>query len=230
MHPFYEFILETTGLTLLKTTETPRLDPQTNKTPIPPQKIPALYGDLKSLHKKVLGCTQCGLHKGKTNYVFGEGNPAADLFFIGEGPGREEDLSGRPFVGRSGKLLTKIIEAMKLSREDVFIGNVVKCRPPENRAPLPEEANTCIPYLQEQLKIIQPKVVVLLGATAAAHMMGYKIAISKIRGTWTEIKLPSGERFKAMPTFHPAALLRNPNLKKDVWADMKKVMSEIGQS
>ncbi len=197
-------------------------------TPIKPttQATPKAFVSLKST---VLACTKCPLHETNTNYVFGEGNPQADIMFIGEGPGRDEDLSGRPFVGRAGQLLTRIISAMKLSREDVYIANVVKCRPPNNRVPLPNEVSSCKPYLEQQIEIISPKVLVLLGATAATHILNEKkVAITKIRGAWMTYTLASGKTVKIMPTFHPAALLRNSNLKKDVWEDMKTVLQEIG--
>lgn len=205
--------------------KTPPVKTAPVKTEIPPE--------LNTVRTQVLSCTKCALHQGKTHYVFGEGNPQADIMFIGEGPGRDEDTSGRPFVGRAGQLLTKIISAMHLTREDVYIANVVKCRPPNNRAPLPDEAGACMPYLLKQIELIKPKVIVLLGATAAAHILGdkiagEKIAISKIRGSWVESKLLTNTAYKIMPTFHPAALLRNPLLKKDVWEDMKMVMAHIG--
>lgn len=223
MHPFYEYILEHAGLETI-------LMQKHISIPTPAEKE-AVTPELDHLKAQVHQCTRCPLHAGKTNYVFGEGNPHAQLMFIGEGPGQDEDLSGRPFVGRAGQLLTKIISAMKLERKDVYIANIVKCRPPNNRAPLPEEAHTCMPYLKTQIKLIAPKIIVLLGATATSYMLGQKVPISKIRGQWTELTLDTGDNathFKTMPTFHPAALLRNPNLKKDVWEDMKQVMGALG--
>lgn len=220
MHPFYEYILEYAGLETILMQK--RLQPS---TPSPQRASP--ISELDKLKAQVHQCTQCSLHRGKTHYVFGEGSPKAELMFIGEGPGQDEDLSGRPFVGRAGQLLTKIIAAMKLDRQDVYIANVVKCRPPNNRAPTPEEAHACMPYLQQQIQLIHPKIIVLLGATAASHLLGHKVPISKARGQWTEVRLNTGDAFKTMPTYHPAALLRNPNLKKDVWEDMKKVMVEL---
>lgn len=184
---------------------------------------------LEALRHRVHQCIQCSLHQTKTHYVFGEGSPNAEIMFIGEGPGRDEDLSGRPFVGRAGQLLTRVIVAMKLRREDVYIANVVKCRPPQNRVPLPDEAAMCFPYLEQQIELIGPKVLVLLGATAATYLLKRKVAISKARGSWTTITTQSNKTFDVMPTFHPAALLRNPNLKKDLWNDMKHVLSRIGK-
>jgi DNA polymerase len=186
-----------------------------------------LTPELHTLKAQVLTCTLCPLHAGKTHYVFGEGKCPADLMFIGEGPGKDEDTTGRPFVGKAGQLLTRIIESMNLKREDVYIANVVKCRPPDNRVPTPDEASACLPYLHRQIELIRPKVLVLLGATAACYVLGQKVSITKLRGSWIPFQTASGHALKIMPTFHPAALLRNPSLKREVWEDMKQVMSEI---
>lgn len=179
---------------------------------------------LEAIQAELGDCTRCKLSEGRTNLVFGVGNPNARILFIGEGPGADEDAKGEPFVGRAGKLLTKIILAMGLQREDVYIANVVKCRPPQNRAPLPEEASTCIPFLFKQIEAIAPEVIVGLGSTAVKHLLGDdNLKISELRGkfqTWRNTKL--------MPTYHPAYLLRNPNMKKPVWEDMQKVMEELG--
>ncbi len=162
--------------------------------------------------------------QGRNTVVFGEGNPDARLMFVGEGPGRDEDMQGRPFVGRAGKLLNKIIEAMGLKREDVYITNVVKCRPPGNRAPLPEESGTCRPlFLFKQIEIIQPEVICTLGATAMKGLFNQDLRISKVRGTFLEFNGTT-----VMPTFHPAYLLRNPAAKRFVWDDMKKIMDRLG--
>ncbi len=168
-------------------------------------------------------CTRCKLHKGRNKLVFGDGNPRAELVFVGEGPGADEDMQGLPFVGRAGKLLTQMIEAMGLQRGDVYICNVVKCRPPENRAPEPDEVGTCSPYLLRQIDTIQPKVIVCLGATAAKTILNTTRGISQFRGEWLEWR---GR--KLMATYHPAYLLRNPPAKADVWKDLQKVMSELG--
>jgi DNA polymerase len=168
-------------------------------------------------------CTLCRLAATRTQVVFGVGNRAADLMFIGEGPGRDEDLAGEPFVGRAGQLLNDIIKAMKLRREDVYIANVVKCRPPENRNPEPDEMDLCRPYLKRQIELIQPRVIVTLGRYALQSTMEKAYSITNTRGQWLQY-----DGIRVMPTYHPAYLLRNPSAKKDVWADMKKVMVELG--
>ena len=172
---------------------------------------------------EVSRCTACRLHLTRTNTVPGEGALDARLMFIGEGPGADEDAKGRPFVGAAGKLLTSIIAAMGMKREDVFIGNVVKCRPPENRVPEKDEMESCIGYIRRQIKVIKPRVIVLLGATAYKAMIpDAKEGITKARGKVIRI-----DGIDYMPTFHPAALLMDPSKKPDVWADMKKVMAML---
>jgi DNA polymerase len=168
-------------------------------------------------------CTRCKLHKGRNKIVFGDGNPKAQLVFVGEGPGADEDMQGLPFVGRAGKLLTQMIEAMGLQRQDVYICNVVKCRPPENRAPEPDEVAACSPFLMRQIDSIHPKVIVCLGATAAKTILNTTRGISQFRGEWLEWR-----GHKLMATYHPAYLLRNPPAKADVWKDLQKVMAELG--
>jgi DNA polymerase len=168
-------------------------------------------------------CTRCKLHKGRNKIVFGDGNPKAQLVFVGEGPGADEDAQGLPFVGRAGKLLTQMIEAMGLQRKDVYICNVVKCRPPENRAPEPDEVAACSPFLIRQIDSIHPKVIVCLGATAAKTILNTTRGISQFRGEWLEWR-----GYKLMATYHPAYLLRNPPAKADVWKDLQKVMAELG--
>ena len=163
-------------------------------------------------------CTRCKLHAGRTTLVFGVGNPDANLVFVGEAPGRDEDLQGIPFVGRAGQLLTKIIGSIGLTRDEVYIANVVKCRPPGNRDPAPGEVETCEPFLFRQLDVIRPKVVVALGAFAIHTLLGTDRAISRLRGQVYEYR-----GAKLVPTFHPAFLLRSPDRKRDVWEDMKKV-------
>jgi DNA polymerase len=173
-----------------------------------------------SLIRADLGdCQRCRLHEKRTNVVFGVGDPNARLMFIGEGPGADEDRQGEPFVGRAGQLLTRIIEAMGLRREQVYIANVVKCRPPENRTPLPEEVITCSPFLFQQVATIRPRVIVCLGTPAAQTVLATRETITRMRGTFREV---GGIRI--MPTFHPAYLLRNPAAKREVWEDMKNVM------
>ncbi|HXT73196.1 MAG TPA: uracil-DNA glycosylase [Candidatus Angelobacter sp.] len=168
-------------------------------------------------------CRRCKLCEQRSKIVFGAGHPKAELVFVGEGPGHDEDIQGLPFVGRAGKLLTQMIEAMGLRRDDVYIANVVKCRPPQNRAPEPDEIETCSPFLYRQLAVIRPKAVVCLGAIAFQSLTGTKPSMSRIRGQWLE--------FRGIPllaTYHPAYLLRNPNAKGDVWEDLKKVMAHLG--
>ena len=168
-------------------------------------------------------CTRCKLHRGRTKLVFGDGNPKADLVFVGEGPGRDEDAQGLPFVGRAGKLLTQMIEAMGLQRQDVYICNVVKCRPPENRTPERDEVETCSPFLLRQLDAISPKVIVCLGSVATQTLLETNRGISHFRGQWLEFR-----GTKLMATYHPAYLLRNPSAKSEVWKDLQKVMAELG--
>ena len=177
---------------------------------------------LEKLKAKVLKCKKCDLYKSRTNVVLGEGSPNAELMFVGEAPGRDEDLQGKPFVGRAGKLLGKIIEAMGLKREDVYIANILKDRPPDNRNPQEDEIKACIPYLKEQIKIIEPKVICALGTFAAQRLLGEETTISKLRG-----KFYVYEGIKLMPTYHPAYLLRNSKEKATVWSDMKLIMKEL---
>lgn len=177
---------------------------------------------LRLIREEIGDCTRCGLCSKRTNIVFGVGNPNSRLMFVGEGPGADEDLKGEPFVGRAGQLLTKIIESMGLNRPDVYIANVVKCRPPENRTPLPHEIATCSPFLFQQIKSIRPRVVVCLGTPAAQTVLGTRDTITRLRGTFHD-----RDGIRVMPTFHPAYLLRNPAAKREVWDDMKKVMAEL---
>jgi uracil-DNA glycosylase family 4 len=179
---------------------------------------------LEDLRREIGDCQRCKLCQGRTQIVFGIGNPSAELMFVGEGPGRDEDLQGEPFVGRAGQLLTEIItKGMKLRRQDVYIANVVKCRPPDNRNPEPDEIVACEPFLIRQIEIIKPRVIVALGKFAAQTLLRDKSPISRLRGRWFDY-----HGSKLMPTLHPAYLLRNPNDKKLVWADIKMVMQELG--
>lgn len=172
---------------------------------------------LEELHISIGSCTKCVLHKGRNKFVFGNGNANADVMCIGEGPGAEEDKQGYPFVGRAGKLLTDILKAIKFSRDDVFIGNVIKCRPPGNRTPLPSEMNTCSPYLLKQIDLIKPKLILCLGLTAAQGLLNKKESLTSMRG-----KIFDFRGAKVMVTYHPAALLRNPQWKKGCWEDVQK--------
>jgi uracil-DNA glycosylase len=177
-----------------------------------------LDASLDTIRAELGDCQRCKLHLRRTNIVFGEGNPAADLMFVGEGPGADEDASGQPFVGRAGKLLDKIIEAIGLKRGEVYIANVVKCRPPDNRTPERDEVETCQPFLFRQIKVIHPKVVVVLGAPALQCLFGAGQSITRSRGEWRD-----WNGIKVMATFHPAYLLRSPDKKKETWEDMKRV-------
>ena len=178
---------------------------------------------LNAIEDLVKECRKCRLHLERTNTVFGSGSPSAELMFIGEGPGKDEDLQGLPFVGRAGELLTRMINAMQFDRKDVYIANIVKCRPPENRNPEDDETEQCVGYLKSQIDIIRPKVIVLLGAVPLKVLLG-KTGITKIHGEWHEF-----QGIKTMPTFHPAYLLRNPPAKKPTWEDLKKVMAVLGK-
>ncbi|HKV28889.1 MAG TPA: uracil-DNA glycosylase [Candidatus Acidoferrales bacterium] len=209
----------------------------TNQTRVTPVSLPVMKsaslfaaderieGDTLERIREDIGenCRRCKLCEQRNKIVFGSGHPRAELVFVGEGPGHDEDIQGLPFVGRAGKLLTQMIEAMGLRRDDVYIANVVKCRPPQNRAPEPDEIETCSPFLYRQLAVIRPKAVVCLGAIAFQSLTGTKPSMSRIRGQWLE--------FRGIPllaTYHPAYLLRNPNAKGDVWEDLKKVMAHLG--
>lgn len=182
------------------------------------------YSTLEEIKTDIGDCKLCDLHKLRRNIVFGEGKISPQIMFIGEGPGQDEDDSGRPFVGRAGHLLDQIIQAMGLKREDVYIANIVKCRPPGNRAPEDTEIIKCAPFLMSQISVIKPKVIVTLGSPATCTLLNEKIKISLIRGNFHDWK----HGIKLMPTFHPAYLLRNPKDKGLVWDDMKKVMTFLG--
>ena len=180
--------------------------------------------DLRQLREVLGDCRRCGLCQGRTNIVFGVGNPDADVMFVGEGPGRDEDLQGEPFVGRAGQLLTDIItKGMKLRRADVYIANVVKCRPPQNRDPEPDEVASCEPFLIRQIELVKPRVIIALGKFAAQTLVRSAAPISRLRGQWHDY-----HGIRLMPTFHPAYLLRNPGDKRLVWDDIKSVLRELG--
>ena len=181
---------------------------------------------LEEIRERLGDCSRCKLSGSRTNIVFGDGNPNATLMFVGEGPGGDEDEQGIPFVGRAGKLLDKIIEAIDLKRSDVYIANIVKCRPPKNRNPEPDEASACIPFLMDQIGAIKPKIIVTLGAVATHNLLGTKGSLGSVRGRFHPLGL-SGSL--VMPTFHPAYLLRDPNKKREAWDDMKKVRDMYNQ-
>ena len=176
--------------------------------------------DFEKLKNEILQCTKCHLSQTRKHVIFGEGNPDASILLIGEAPGRDEDIIGRPFVGKSGKLLDKILEACGFNRaEHIFISNIVKCRPPDNRVPTEAEADICMPHLIHQIEIINPVIIILLGATALKYMFGNTYRITQIRGNWLQ-----WQNKLVMPVYHPAALLRNPALKRETWEDYKKIV------
>ena len=185
----------------------------------------ALPNSLEKLKEQALKCHLCELSKSRTNVVFGEGNPNAAVMFVGEGPGATEDSMGRPFVGRSGELLTKMIEnVLLIPRSEVYIANIVKCRPPNNRVPTPTEAHTCQPFLNRQIELVKPKIVITLGGTAYHYLTGDETGITKVRGT-----LHQQHGYTLIPTYHPSFLLRNPSAKKEVFEDLKKVKALMEQ-
>ena len=195
--------------------------------PAPPQSaaVPAVEraAALEAIREDLGDCTRCALHKGRNTIVFGVGDPAARLMFVGEGPGADEDAQGLPFVGRAGQLLNNMIAAMGLKREECYIANVVKCRPPGNRTPDPEEANTCSPFLFRQIDAVRPQVLVALGATAATYLLGQRQPLAGLRG-----RVHAFRGMSLIVTYHPAFLLRDPRQKKEAWADLQIAMKELG--
>lgn len=182
------------------------------------------FTSIENHRSAICDCSKCPLVQTRTNFVYGVGNPHADIMFIGEAPGRDEDLQGEPFVGRAGKLLDKILAAMKLSRQDVYIGNILKCRPPENRDPQPEEMSECMPYLLEQIRLIKPKIICALGRIAAQSLLETSTPLGKLRGRW--------HKFHGIPlivTYHPAALLRFQQYKRPTWEDMQELLTKYGR-
>jgi DNA polymerase len=206
--------------TPLKPTPTPAPELLEPRSPIAPNDRAAA---LQAIRNDIGDCTRCALHKGRHNIVFGDGDPSARLMFIGEGPGADEDAQGLPFVGRAGQLLNNMINAMGLRRDQVYIANIVKCRPPQNRVPEPDEANTCSPFLFRQIDAIQPEVIVALGATAATYLLGGKSPLAALRG-----RIHHARGSKLIITYHPAYLLRDPRQKKEAWADLQLAMAELG--
>ena len=185
------------------------------------QPTPSKAQLLEKIRKELGDCKRCKLHRYRRKIVFGSGNPEAQLVFVGEGPGEDEDIQGKPFVGRAGQLLTKIINSINLVREDVYIANIIKCRPPQNRNPEPDEIKTCEPFLIKQLDAIQPKIICALGTFAAQTLLETDEKISRLRGRFISYR-----NSRLMATFHPAFLLRNPQQKRDVWEDMKMIQKE----
>jgi uracil-DNA glycosylase family 4 len=213
--------LGVTALPRVQTPDLPNFEPpvkaETISTEITePETLEAIRADLGE-------CTRCPLHQGRTHIVFGEGPAAARIMFVGEGPGRDEDQQGVPFVGAAGQLLTDIIvKGMQLRREDCYIGNIVKCRPPQNRDPLPDEANTCLPFLKRQIAAIRPQVIVALGRVAAQYLLNQDQPLARLRNRFHDF-----EGIPVMPTYHPAALLRDPRRKRDTWEDIKLVLAKL---
>jgi uracil-DNA glycosylase len=207
-------------VSLSPTSNSPSTATPTSSPPEMP-KLPLVT--LDEVRARMGECTLCKLHRGRHTIVFGVGNPKARLMFVGEAPGEDEDLKGEPFVGKAGQLLTKMIEAMGLRREDVYICNTVKCRPPNNRNPEPEELAACEPFLKGQLAAVQPEVIVTLGKFAAQALLREQTPITRLRGQWREY-----EAIPVMPTFHPAYLLRSPQEKGKVWDDLQAVMKKLG--
>jgi uracil-DNA glycosylase family 4 len=200
--------------------------PRSTPAPATENREPPQSDALTAVREELGDCTRCKLHTSRTTIVFGEGDPHAALVFVGEGPGFEEDRQGRPFVGAAGRLLTDIIvKGMKLKREDVYICNIVKCRPPNNRNPEPDEIETCGPFLAKQLEAIKPKVIIALGNIAAKTLLKTGEGITALRGTWKTY-----QGIPLMPTFHPAYLLRNPKDKALVWKDVQEVMAKLGMT
>ena len=194
--------------------------------PLPPSRVDAAHkvGALAALRAEIGDCTRCPLaYAGRHSIVFADGDPNASLMFVGEGPGADEDASGLPFVGKAGQLLNNMIGAMGLKREQVYIANIVMCRPPKNRTPEPVEANTCAPFLLQQIDIVQPKIIVALGSTAATYLLGVKQSLSALRGQWHPVR-----GAKCAVTYHPAYLLRDPKMKGEAWKDLQRVMVELG--
>ena len=181
-----------------------------------------MYDNWEDLEKSILECKKCRLCTNRTNIVFGQGNKKARLMFIGEGPGADEDKQGIPFVGKAGQLMNNVFQALEINREDVYIANIVKCRPPSNRVPEDDEVQTCLNYLRNQVILIKPKIIVLLGSTALKNILGKEYGITAVRGNWME-----KNGIKYMPTWHPAALLRDENKKIEFWQDLKEVKKYI---
>ena len=183
-----------------------------------------MYKNWEELEKGIIECSKCSLCSRRNRIVLGEGNKNADIMFIGEGPGADEDIQGRPFIGKAGQLMNKAFEGLGIERESVYIANIVKCRPPQNRVPDRIEANACMDYLRSQVILIKPKIIVLLGSTALKNILGQEHSITKERGKWIENK-----GIWYMPTFHPAALLRDDNKKIDFWRDLKQVKQKLNE-
>jgi DNA polymerase len=216
-----ELVLQPTAESLLAENMPPAKTKPTAASP------PLVIGDkpsaLKLIREDIGDCTRCRLHKGRTKLVFGVGDVNADIMFVGEGPGADEDAKGEPFVGRAGQLLNNMISAMGIEREDVYIANVVKCRPPGNRTPEKDECDTCSPFLMRQIDVVKPKVIVALGAVAAKNLLAISDSMANLRGRWYDFR-----DTKLLVTYHPAYLLRDPRQKKEAWKDLQMVMKYLG--
>ena len=215
----HEPIVEISQETTLIPARKPIAQPPAPIAPVAQDRTSAL----RVIREDIGECTRCALHKGRHKIVFADGDPSARLMFVGEGPGADEDAQGLPFVGRAGQLLNNMIGAMGLKREQVYIANVVKCRPPQNRTPEPDEANTCSPFLFRQIDVVKPEVIVALGATAATYLLGQRQPLAGLRG-----RVHSFRGTKLIVTYHPAFLLRDPRQKKEAWADLQIAMRELG--
>lgn len=214
------------GIQDLISQESPAISPRKSIVQLPPPGATVAEdraNALRVIREDIGECTRCALHKGRNKIVFADGDPNARLMFVGEGPGADEDAQGLPFVGRAGQLLNNMIGAMGLKREQVYIANVVKCRPPQNRTPEPDEANTCSPFLFRQIEAVRPEVIVALGATAATYLLGQRQPLAGLRG-----RVHSFRGTKLIVTYHPAFLLRDPRQKKEAWADLQIAMRELG--
>jgi uracil-DNA glycosylase len=237
-----EGIRPAAGAAAVQVESSKTVEPSQNDLPsasVPPVSSSSLFGDLtaaaqtlapstetfEQIHAEIGNCTRCPLHQERTHVVHTEGNRKARLMFVGEAPGADEDFQARPFVGRAGQLLTKIIEAIGLKREEVLIGNVNRCRPPGNRAPTAEEASMCKPFLLREIAVVQPEVIVVLGNTAMRNLLDTREGITKLRGRFQDYK-----EIKVMPTFHPAYLLRDPSKKRETWEDLKQVRDYLDNS
>jgi len=218
-----EDLAQHTELNAEETTSIPPRKPIFAPPPLSVELSEDRAAGLRLIQEDIGDCTRCALHKGRNKIVFGDGDAEARLMFVGEGPGADEDAQGLPFVGRAGQLLNNMIGAMGLKREQVYIANVVKCRPPQNRTPEPEEANTCSPFLFRQIDVVRPEVIVALGATAATYLLGQRQPLAGLRG-----RVHAWRGSKLIVTYHPAFLLRDPRQKKEAWADLQIAMRELG--
>jgi len=231
IYDFYRRPVEKTESAVIAATIVTTPDPTETPTEMPKTRLVAgsakpadRVSALRLIREDIGDCTRCRLHKqGRKQIVFGVGNPNAELMFIGEAPGADEDEKGEPFVGRAGQLLTNMIKAMGLSREDVYIANIIKCRPPGNRTPERDECETCSPFLMRQIQVIAPKAIVALGAVAAKTLLAVNAPMSELRGQWYDFR-----GTKLAVTYHPAFLLRDPRQKKETWKDLQMVMKDLG--